>query len=315
MAGAAEGADGANGADEAGGADRADIPGFTARRARLGDVSIAYEVGGAGPPLLLLHGFPQTRAMWREIAPALAQSFRVIAPDLRGYGASDKPRGVQNYSFRAMAGDMRALMAHEGAPRFHLVGHDRGARCAHRLALDAPGAVASLTLMDIVPTHLLLDQLDRRVARAYYHWFFLAQPEPFPERMIAADPEAFFTSCLLGWGSARLEDFAPEALAAYRRAWHDPACVRAMCDDYRAALDHDFADDAADLGRRVTAPALVLYGGDGAMAQAYDVPATWADRLADMRAAAVPGGHFFPEQSPAQTLARLQAFLHAQPAI
>ena len=288
---------------------RNDIPGFTSALATLDGIGIAYETGGSGPPLLLLHGFPQTRAMWAEVAPILAQRHTVICPDLRGYGESGKPKGLHNYSFREMARDMRALMAHLGFKRFDLVGHDRGARTAHRMALDTPEVVQSLTVMDIVPTHLLLDQLTHRVARAYYHWFFLAQPEPFPENMIAADPDAYYTSCLLGFGAAQLSDFKPDQLASYRAAWADPDCRRAMCDDYRAALEVDFALDAADLDRSVICPALVLYGADGAMARAYDVPATWQDRLDNMRSASIPGGHFFVDQSPEATIQAIHGFL------
>ncbi|WP_425073282.1 alpha/beta fold hydrolase [Sagittula sp. S175] len=284
-----------------------DIAGFVADTTRLENIDIAFETGGSGPPVLLLHGFPQTRAMWAEVAPRLAERFTVVAADLRGYGASGKPEGMENYSFRAMAADMVALMRHLGHARFHLVGHDRGARTAHRLALDAPEVVQTLSLMDIVPTHLLLDQLTTPVARAYYHWFFLSQPHPFPEDMISADPDGYYESCLLGWGGAQLSDF-PQ-LDAYRRAWRDPDCRRAMCDDYRAAIDVDFALDAADLDRRVDCPSLVLYGADGAMARAYDVPATWADRLADMRSQAIPGGHFFVDQSPEATARALRDFL------
>ncbi|WP_417210965.1 alpha/beta fold hydrolase [Antarctobacter sp.] len=290
---------------------RNDIPCFTATHATLDGIDIAYETGGVGPPLLLLHGFPQTRAMWAEVAPRLAQDFTVICPDLRGYGESGKPNGVDSYSFREMARDQVALMRHLGHDSFHLAGHDRGGRTAHRMALDAPQAVRTLTVMDIVPTHLLLSDLTYKVAKAYYHWFFLAQPEPFPESMIAANPEAYYESCLLSFGKATLADFNPAQLAAYRAAWADPACRRAMCDDYRAAIEVDFHLDAADLGRRVPCPALVLYGADGAMARAYDVPATWADRLADMTARAIPGGHFFVDQSPQQTADALRAFLIA----
>lgn len=288
------------------------IAGFTSGRATPNGVEIAYETGGSGPPVLLLHGFPQTRAMWAAIAPALAQDFTVVVADLRGYGDSDKPSGVENYSFREMAADMVALMRDLGHDRFHLVGHDRGGRTAHRLALDHPQAVQSLTVMDIVPTHLLLTELTHEVAKAYYHWFFLAQPEPFPERLIGSDPDMFYESCLLGWGAAKLSDFDPDQLTAYRRAWHDKDTIRAMCDDYRAAILIDIHHDAASLGQKVQCPALVLYGADGAMARAYDVPATWAERLSDMAHAAIPGGHFFPDQSPQDTSSTLRAFLTAQ---
>ncbi|WP_136441844.1 alpha/beta fold hydrolase [Pacificoceanicola onchidii] len=285
------------------------IPGFEAHRATPNGVEIAYERGGKGPPLLLLHGFPQTRAMWAHIAPVLAQDYTVIAADLRGYGQSGKPKGVENYSFREMAGDMVALMRDLGFAQYHVVGHDRGARTSHRLALDHAEAVLSLTVMDIVPTHLLLSELTMGVAKAYYHWFFLAQPEPFPEGIIEADPDGYYESCLLGWGAAKLSDFDPEQLDAYRAAWRDPETIRGMCDDYRAALEVDFALDAADLDKRVNCPALVLYGGDGAMAKAYDVPQTWADRLSSMQSTAIPGGHFFPDQHPEETARAVLDFL------
>ena len=281
------------------------------RFARVNGQSIAYRVMGDGPPLLLLHGFPQTHALWAKVAPELARDFTVVTPDLRGYGASSKPRGVENYTFREMGADQLALMAHLGHERFHLVGHDRGGRTAHRMALDAPDRIASLTVMDIVPTHEILTNLRKDVAKAYYHWTFLAQPAPFPETMIAADPDHFYESCLLGWGAAKLSDFDAAQLAAYRAAWHDPETIRAMCDDYRAAYDLDVALDEADLARQVPCPALVLWGADGAMDKAYDVAATWAPRLADMRAKALPGGHFFVDQAPETTIEALRGFLTA----
>lgn len=273
------------------------------------DLKIAYDVAGFGPPVVLLHGFPQTRAMWDRIAPQLHASFTVVTADLRGYGASTCPPRMEDMSFRAMAADIVALMAHLGHDSFHLVGHDRGARVAHRLALDSPKAVRSLTVMDIVPTLHLLDTLTHPVARAYYHWFFLAQPEPFPETLIGHDPDAYFERCLLGFGKADLSDFEPDMLAAYRTAWRDPETIRCMCNDYRAAIDVDIQHDRQDLGRKVTCPALVLFGADGAMARAMDVPATWEPHLNDMRAGSVPGGHFFPDQSPDQTARALLEFL------
>ncbi|MFU8882901.1 MAG: alpha/beta fold hydrolase [Rhodobacterales bacterium] len=285
------------------------ITGFSDHVLTHQGVDIAYSIGGDGPPLVLLHGFPQTRAMWAHIAPALAQGRRVICPDLRGYGASGKPADMAAYSFRAMGGDILTLMDHLGHDRFDLVGHDRGARTAHRIALDAADRVNSLTVMDITPTHHLLSELSHRVAKSYYHWFFLAQPAPFPETLIAADPDYFFQSCLLGWGGATLADFDPAQLDAYRKAWRDPQTIRGMCNDYRAAIAHDLALDQADLHRKIDCPLLVLYGADGAMAQAYDVPATWAKRCRDIQAGTVPGGHFFPDTAPQQTLEAITAFL------
>ncbi|WP_101067812.1 alpha/beta fold hydrolase [Roseovarius salinarum] len=285
------------------------IPGFSDHTAHVNGIEVAFSAGGAGPPLVLLHGFPQTRAMWGAIAPALAGTHRVICPDLRGYGASGKPAGTAGYSFREMGRDVAALMTRLGHDRFALAGHDRGGRVAHRLALDAPGRVTRLAVMDIVPTHTLLAELRAEVAAAYWHWFFLAQPAPFPETMIGHDPDMFFETCLLGWGGARLADFDDGQLAAYRAAWRDPDTIRGMCADYRAALTHDFADDAADLGARVACPALVLYGADGAMARHYDVPATWAGKCDAMAPAAIPGGHFFPDTAPRATARALATFL------
>jgi haloacetate dehalogenase len=274
------------------------------------DIRIAYDIAGQGPPLLLLHGFPQTRALWAPVVRRLADRFTCVAADLRGYGASSKPEAapdLANYSFRAMAADQVALMAHLGFPDFHLAGHDRGGRTAHRLALDHPGAVRSLTVMDIVPTHYLLDHWSKDVSRAYYHWSFLAQPAPLPERMIDADPDLFFETGLLGWGGARLDDFP--ALAAYRSAWRDPATIAGMVNDYRATMTVDYELDAQDLDRRVVCPSLVLFGSAGAMAGHFDVAGTWADRLADMRAQAIPGGHFFVDRSPDETAEALLGFL------
>ena len=277
-----------------------------------GDVAIRYAIAGSGPAVLLLHGFPQTHAMWHAVGPALARHFTVIAPDLRGYGSSGKPEGTPSYSFRHMARDQIALLDHLGIAQCHVVGHDRGGRVAHRLALDAGDRVSSLTVMDIVPTHHLLANLTQQVAAAYYHWFFLAQPYPFPENMIAHDPDTYFESCLLGWGAAQLEDFDPDALAAYRTAWRDRDAIRGMCADYRAALQVDFDLDAADIDQIVPCPSLVLYGAAGAMAKVYDVPATWQKHLSQMTSAPILGGHFFVDQHPEKTTDVLLDFLRHQ---
>ncbi|WP_306150911.1 alpha/beta fold hydrolase [Roseovarius sp. MMSF_3281] len=284
------------------------IPGFTDHAITLAGQDIAYSIGGSGPPLLLLHGFPQTRAMWARIAPELAQSHTVVCPDLRGYGQSGKPQEVSAYSFRAMAEDMRLLMGHLGHTEFAVAGHDRGGRVTHRLALDAPQCVTRACVMDIVPTHTLLSDLKQEVATAYYHWFFLAQPAPFPETLIGHDPDAYYQSCLLGWGGARLSDFDADQLAAYRGAWRDAETIRGMCNDYRATLSHDMAHDSADLTQRIGCPTLVLYGADGAMAQHYDVAQTWAAKCTQMQAHPIPGGHFFPDTAPNETTAALKAF-------
>ena len=274
-------------------------------------VRVSWSCTGDGPPLLLLHGFPQTRAMWDHMIPQLAETHTVIAPDLRGYGDSGKPKGAEHYSFRAMGQDLFALMDFLGHDRFSIASHDRGARVAHRMALDAPDRIKRLCLMDIIPTHTLLSEIRLDVAHAYYHWFFLAQPSPFPETLIGYDPDAYYQSCLLGWGGAALSDFDADQLDAYRAAWCDPDTIRAMCDDYRAALDQDFADDCADLDQFIHCPTLVLYGSDGAMAKSYDVAAVWSTKCKDLSAQAIVGGHFFPDTNPADTISTLRKFFAA----
>lgn len=275
---------------------------------------IACVKKGTGPALLLLHGFPQTKAMWARIAPILAQEFTVVCADLRGYGDSAKPPclpDASNYSFRAMAADQMGLMRTLGFERFHLIGHDRGARTAHRLALDHPQAVLSLGLMDIIPTTELFLNVTRHVAGNYWHWFFLSQPAPFPERMIAADPDFFYETCLLGWGGAKLSDFDAEQLADYRRCWRQSGMIQGSCGDYRAAATIDLQHDQQDLHRQVQAPSLVFYGEHGVMKKLYDVPAQWRSRLAQMQSASLPGGHFFPDMRPQDTADILLRFLRS----
>lgn len=288
--------------------------GFDQRTVEVDGVRIACVVGGAGPPVLLLHGFPQTMAMWARVAPRLAERFTVVCADLRGYGASAKPVCLpdrSNYAFRAMAADQLGLMRRLGFERFHLVGHDRGGRTAHRLALDHPAAVASLAVLDIVPTHAMFMETNRLVAGAYWHWYFLAQPEPFPERMIGADPDFFYETCLVGWGAAKISDFDPELLAAYRAAWRDPAMIHGSTSDYRAAASIDLEHDTADLDVKVACPTLVLYGAAGAMARLFDIPAEWRRRCTTVGAASLPGGHFFVDLLPEETARVLAGHLDA----
>lgn len=286
---------------------------FEAGRLTANGIEISYVAAGEGAPVLLLHGFPQNKALWAKIAPALVnRGFRVICPDLRGYGQSSKPLAdpdLANYSFRAMAMDQIALMTSLGHDRFHVVGHDRGARVAHRLCLDHGTSVMSLTMMDIVPTFELLSDLRKEVAQSYWHWFFLAQPAPFPEQVIQANPDLFYEACLFGWGGAKAEDFAPLQLAAYRASWHDPDSIAGGCNDYRAALKVDFANDKADRSRLVETPAMVLYGASGTMARLYDIPSVWASYCASLEAYGVPGGHFFPDIEPGLVVDHLARFL------
>jgi haloacetate dehalogenase len=277
--------------------------------------AIACSVGGSGPPVLLLHGFPQCRAMWARVAPILAKGFTVVCSDLRGYGDSSKPRDRPdhaNYAFRALAADQAQLMRQLGFERFHVVGHDRGARTAVRLALDHPQAVSTLTIMDIVPTHTLFMEANRKTASAYWHWYFLSLPEPFPERLIGNDPDFFYETCLTGWGAARLSDFDPQCLAEYRRTWRDPAMIHGSCADYRAAATIDLEHDLADLEQPIRCPTLVLYGALGVMAKLFDIPAQWRRRCPGAIDAALPGGHFFVDQFPEQTAHLLLQFLDSQ---
>lgn len=284
--------------------------GYEKRRVATSETEIALRVGGAGPPLLLLHGYPQTHVMWHRIAPALAERFTVVCADLRGYGDSGKPKGGSDhaaYSKRAMARDQVEVMAALGFERFSLCGHDRGARVAHRLALDHPERVERIAVLDIAPTLRMYADTDRAFATAYYHWFFLIQPAPLPERLIGGDPAFWLRSCLGKWGRDE-GAFAPEALAEYERCFADPAAIHATCEDYRAAAGIDLEHDRADLGTRLPMPLLVLWGEKGLVGRTWDVPAVWRERAAAVQGAALPCGHFLPEEAPDETLAALRAF-------
>ena len=277
---------------------------------RRDTVDIAYRMAGNGPPLLLLHGFPQTNFMWHKIAPALAADFTVIAADLRGYGDSSKPPTVSDhspYSKRAMAADMVALMASLGHAKFAVAGHDRGGRVAHRMARDHPDVVTRLAVLDIAPTASMYGQTDMRFATAYYHWFFLIQPAPLPEKMIGADPEFYLRTKGAHWG--RTEGaFTEAAFADYLRCFRQPETIHAMCEDYRAAATIDLQHDAADAGKKLVMPVLALWGASGFVGSAYDVLAEWRAVAQDVRGHAVPGGHYLPEEAPQETLAALQGF-------
>lgn len=275
----------------------------------MGGVEIAYSIGGSGPPVLLLHGYPQTHAMWHVVAPGLAPRHTVVAADLRGYGDSAKPPGGERsaaYAKRAMAADQVALMEALGFPRFSVAGHDRGGRVGHRMALDHPDAVHRLAVLDIVPTRTVFATADRELATAYFHWFFLIQPDGLPEKMIGDDPDRWLDELLDRWSG---EGFTPDpdALAEYRRCFGSTDGVRASCDDYRAASDIDLEHDAADTGPLRT-PLLVMWGAQGAMDRLYDVPATWREIASEVRAVRLDCGHFLPEEAPAETTQALIEF-------
>jgi len=286
--------------------------GFRRATATIDGIDIAHVIGGSGPPVLMLHGYPQNLAMWAKVAPRLADHFTVVCADLRGYGDSSKPRCLpdrSNYAFRAFAKDQIGLMHHLGFERFHVIGHDRGGRTGHRMALDHADAVSTLTVMDIVPTHAMFTKTTSAVAQAYWHWYFLAQPEPFPERLIGSDPDYFYETCLTSWGATALSDFDQEMLASYRRTWRDPAAIHGTCADYRAAGSIDLQHDAADLDVTVKVPVLAFFGSGGVMARLFDLPAEWRKRCANVTEASLPGGHFFVDQFPEDTARILLKFL------
>lgn len=269
---------------------------------RTTGAEIQARIAGDGPPLLLLHGYPQTQAMWHRIAPVLARDFTIVLADLRGYGDSSRPpSGARciNYSKRAMAQDQVEVMAAMGFDRFMVAGHDRGARVAHRMALDFPDRVERLALLDIVPTRRVFDSVDQETAMRYFHWFFLAQPHPLPERMIGEDPERWLRGRLAAWARTK-RAFNPQAVAEYIRCFSQPECIRATCDDYRAAAGIDLEHDRSDT-RKVTAPVLVLWGATGFVGQHYDVLREWRTCAQHVIGAGLDCGHFLPEEKPRET--------------
>jgi haloacetate dehalogenase len=276
-------------------------------------VTINAIVGGSGPPLLLLHGHPQTHAIWHRVAPRLAEQFTVVACDLRGYGDSSKPQGAPdhaNYSKRAMAADMVAVMQSLGFATFRVLAHDRGARVAHRLAQDHPQAVERMALLDIAPTLAMYEQTSDTFARAYWHWFFLIQPAPLPERLIEADPAAYVRD-VMGKRSAGLAPFDPRALAEYQRCLALPGAAHGICEDYRAAatidLEHDRFD--RDAGNRLALPLMVLWGEQGVVGRCFDPLAEWQRVAADVQGGALPCGHYIAEEAPDTLLERVLPFL------
>jgi haloacetate dehalogenase len=286
------------------------ISGFVETRVVVGGTSYFVAHGGNGPPVLLLHGFPETHACWEQTAPGLSATRRVVAADLRGYGASRAPAGGQRgegYSKREMAGELVELMTALGHERFAVVGHDRGARVAFRLALDHPGRVTRAALLNIVPT---VDQFERMGAGpslGYWPWFLLAQPAPFPERMISADPDGLLEHVFATWTS-RPDAITAERRDAYRRALTPPT-IAAMCADYRASFHLDRLHDSRDraAGRRIAVPTLVVVGEDETQLQ--DAPEVWRSWAEDLTVTQVPGGHFIPEEAPQELAENLAAFL------
>lgn len=278
---------------------------------RLGGGSTA--AGRAAPPLLLLHGHPQTHAIWHKVAPALAEHFTLVMADLRGYGESAQPPGGLNhvnYSKRVMAQDMLRVMRALGHSQFDVLAHDRGARVAHRLAVDHAVSVGRMVLLDIAPTLAMYEQTTEVFARAYWHWFFLIQPAPLPERLIQADPGAYLRD-VMGHRSAGMAPFDPRALFAYEQALARPGAAHALCEDYRASagpdLDHDRADRTQ--GIRMHTPTLVLWGTQGVVQRCFDPLREWQQVASHVQGAALPCGHYIPEEAPQHLLAHALPFL------
>jgi haloacetate dehalogenase len=287
---------------------------FTSARIDTAETGIFTRRSGSGPPVLLLHGFPQTHLMWRSVAPLLARDFTVVCADLRGYGQSScPPSDVDHapYAKRTMARDMVAVMERLGFPRFGVAGHDRGGRVAYRMALDHPDRVARLAVLDILPVETVWQRADARFAVGYWPWSLLAQPEPLPERILVASADAIIDNALDGWGSPP-DTFPPEVRAAYVAALRDPAHAHAICEEYRAAADLDRRQDRADrdAARRIGCPVLALWSAQGPLDSWYpEGPvALWRDWADDVSGCAVPGGHFFAEAAPAPTADALRRF-------
>jgi haloacetate dehalogenase len=281
--------------------------GFRTETVDVDGVEIVARVAGSGPPLLLLHGSPQTLLMWHLLAPRLAEEFTVVATDLRGYGDSSKPESAPDhgpYSKRAMAEDQIGVMKHFGFDRFALCGHDRGGRVGYRMALDHPGVVTKLAVLDIIPTWEAFSRADMSFGMGYWHWFFLAQPFDLPERLLAAEPE----KALFRGGS---EAIAPEAMKEYVRCLRQPETIHATCEDYRAAATLDYEHDAEDreAGRRITCPLLALWGSRGFLEGHYDVLEVWRGWAEEVQGRAIDSGHYIPEEAPEETLAEVRAFL------
>ena len=290
--------------------------GFTEQRLMVGPLTLRVRTGGRpnGPPLLLLHGFPQTHVMWHRVAQRLAPHFQLVLPDLRGDGDSDKPESGPDhaaYSKRAMAGDMAALMTQLGHTRYAVCGHDRGGRVAHRLALDHPQSVSRLCLLDIAPTLDMYGATDMDFARAYYHWFHLIQPAPLPEKMIGGCALDYLHAKLGGWGTGGLAHLEPQALADYERCFCIPEAIHAACEDYRAAAGIDLVHDRAsrDAGQRIACDLLVLWGARGVVQRLFDPIPLWQAQCAgQVTGEAMPGGHFLPEEMPNETAQALLDF-------
>jgi len=285
------------------------FPGFRQLTKKTSGATINFVTGGSGPPLLLLHGYPETHIMWRKVAPQLARKFTVVAADLRGYGDSSKPVGGGDhaaYSKRTMAQDQVDVMNSLGFQRFSVVGHDRGGRVAHRMAIDHPDSVQKLVVLDIVPTYKMFHSVTKELATSNFHWFFLIQPEPLPETMIGNSAEF--------WLKSRFTALPPDAInkdafAEYLRSFRTPAMIHATCEDYRAGASIDLTHDDADLQRKISCPVLALWAEKGAMHRQFNVLEAWRERASNVSGKPLPSSHFIAEEIPEMLLSELGAFL------
>ena len=289
------------------------FPGFESELIEVNGVTIMARKGGSGRPLLLLHGHPQTHAIWHRVAQQLAKSHTVVMTDLRGYGDSSKPQGSHdhlNYAKRVMALDQIEVMRHFGFSEFDVLAHDRGARVAHRLALDHPKAVKRLVLLDIAPTLAMYEKTSNQFARSYWHWFFLIQPAPMPERLIEADPSAYVRD-VLGRRSAGLAPFDARALAEYVRCIELPGAAHGLCEDYRASASIDLIHDQLDIDTKnfLHQPLLVLWGEQGVVNQCFEPLKEWTKLAVNVKGHALPCGHYIPEEAPELMLSQVQSFL------
>ena len=289
------------------------LAGFDYRQMDIEGVMVSHAIAGSGPPLLLLHGYPENHLMWRHVAPVLAEDHTVVLADLRGYGDSGKPAADAAglvYSKRSMARDQAGLMRKLGFTQFALIGHDRGARVAHRLVLDHPGTVTALAVLDIVPTRHVLGHVTRAMATAYYHWFFLSTGHGIPERLIGADP-GFWVRSLMGPLLGPGASIEPPVMDDYVRCFADPRTIAASCADYRAAASTDLVHDEETFaaGQKLECPVLALWGTQAFVGRGYEPLSVWQQYATDVRGAALPTGHFLPEEAPGLVIAALRDFL------
>jgi haloacetate dehalogenase len=283
--------------------------GFQSRQIETGEATIHVRIGGKGKPLLLLHGYPETGVMWHKVAPRLAEHFTCVVPDLRGYGDSSKPKSDKEhyvYSKRANANDQVKVMQALGFEKFMVVGHDRGGRVTHRMCLDHPDRIERASILDIMPTPVVFGTVNQRIATAYYHWFFLIQPAPYPETLIGHDPEYYLRHTLTSLSAPGT--FPEEIFQEYLRTFSRPETIHATCEDYRAGASIDLEHHKADKGRKIACPVQILWGERGLVGRAYDTMKVWADYADNAIGQQMPSGHFIPEEAPDETVKALLAF-------